>query len=284
MKAAIVALVTAIALVTSVMAQTSPKVLVLPLDGNAPDAQRTALNESVAKLAKSGIAGEVTIGETTFNETASAVGCDPALASCAEQVRTTLAVDELVYGTASTAGGTTTVTVSRVTAGSAPVTQVSVISESDPAENAETGIAPLFGPATVEGSGSETGSGSAERPRPGSSFFDTRERKLGVGIGAGGVLLAAIGLALWSDVGGMQDEIDAAPRETLVQINALKELEDDAAGKAMWGNVLFVGGVAAIAVGGYFLWKDRKNREATTVTPAPAPDGTGMTFVLRGSW
>lgn len=283
MKAAIVALVTAIALVTSVMAQTSPKVLVLPLDGNTPGAQRTALNESVAKLTKTSIAGDVTIGETTFNETASAVGCDPALASCAEQVRTILAVDELVYGTANTSGGTTTVTVSRVTAGSAPKTQVTVISESDSAESAESGIAPLFGPATAEGSGS--GSGSAERPRPGSSFFDTRERKLGVGIGAGGVLLAAIGIALYSEVGGMQDEIDAAPRETLPQINALKELEDDAAGKAMWGNVLFFGGVAAIAVGGYFLWKDRKNRrEATTVTPAPAPDGTGMTFVLRGSW
>src|SRR5204863_4779756 len=127
----IVALVTIIALMTTVLAQASRKVLVLPLDGTASQAQRDALNAAVVKLAKDKLVGDdVTVGETTFNETAAAVGCDPALASCADQVRSTLAVDELVYGTATTENGTTTVTLNRVVAGNpAPKTQISVIGE-----------------------------------------------------------------------------------------------------------------------------------------------------------
>jgi hypothetical protein len=285
MKAAIVALVTALALVSSVMAQSAGKVLVLPLDGNAPEAQRSALNKSVIKLAKAKMGGDVSAGETTFNETASAVGCDPALASCAEQVRTTLAVDELVYGSATTSDGTTTVTVNRVAAGSAPKTQISVISETDPAEQAESGMAPLFDAPAEEGSGS--GSGSATTPpvrgRPGSGFFDTRERKLGVAFGGAGVLGLAIGFALWSSASSLQDDIDTAPRSTLAEINALKDLEDRAGSKALWGNIMVVSGVVLAGVGGYFLWKDHKNRKAS-VAPVPTEAGTGVTFVLRGSW
>jgi len=53
----------------------------------------------VQKLARK-TAGNVANGDTTFAETAAAVGCDPAAADCAETVRTTLGVDELVWGTA----------------------------------------------------------------------------------------------------------------------------------------------------------------------------------------
>jgi hypothetical protein len=283
MKASIVALVTIIALVSSVMAQSGGKVLVLPLDGNASDAQRSALNKSVVKLAKANMGGDVSAGETTFNETASAVGCDPSLASCAEQVRTTLAVDELVYGTANTSDGTTTVTINRVAAGGSPKTQISVISESDPAEQAESGMAPLFGaPAAEEGSGSGSAT-TTPHTRPGSGFFDTKERKLAVAFGGGGILVLAIGLSFWSSAGSLQDDIDTAPRATITEINALKDLEDRAGSKALWGNIMVFGGLALVGVGGYFFWKDRKNRQAA-VAPVPTESGTGMTFVLRGSW
>lgn len=287
MKAAFVSLITIIALMTSVLAQ-STKVLVLPLDGNAPAAQRTALNASVAKLAKDKIGGDVSVGETTFNETAAAVGCSPEQASCAEQVRMTLAVDELVYGTANTANGTTTVTVMRASVGgAAPRTQISVMRETDPAEQAEEGMAPLFAPIDAAGSGSAAGSGegsgSASVPAP--TFFSTTERKLAVGFFAGGVISLVIGLSLWSSASSLQSDIDDDPRSTLAEINALKEKEDEAGGKALWGNIFVVLGIAAGGVGGYFLWKDKKNREnATTITPQPTEAGTGMTFVVRGRW
>ena len=283
MRAAVVSLITIIALMTSVLAQPT-KVLVLPLDGNTPAAQRTALNASVAKLSKDKIGGDVSVGETTFNETAAAVGCSPELASCAEQVRTTLAVDELVYGTANTADGTTTVTVMRASAGAAPRTQISVIRETDRAEEAEGGMAPLFAPEGA-GSGSGEGSGSAAPVPAGPTFFSTTERKLAVGFLAGGAISLVIGFSLWSGASSLQTDIDDHPRTTLVEINDLKALEDEAGGKALWGNVFVVLGIAAGGVGGYFLWKDKKNREnATTITPQPTAAGTGMTFVVRGSW
>ena len=66
--------------------------------------------------------------------------------------------------------------------------------------------------------------------------------------------------------------------------NDLKSLEDRAGSKALWGNIFVVLGIAAGGVGGYFLWKDHKNRTATTITPAPTESGAGMTIVLRGGW
>lgn len=288
MRAAIVALTTVIALVTSATAQ-SRKVLVLPLDGNAPAAHRTSLNDAIVKLAKAKSGGEVTVGDTTFDETAAAVGCNPSETSCAETVRTTLQVDELVYGTATVEEGSTTVMVHRASAGAAPKSQILVIAETDDAAQAASRLEPLYAGTTVStgGGGTEVGPGPGPQPErapAGSGFFDTRERKLGVAFGAGGVVSFLIGFSMWSRAGKLQDEIDSHPDRTLADINNLKELEDRAAGKALWGNVFVVLGLAATGVGGYFLWQDRKNRRAAAVTPAPVEAGTGMTFVLRGQW
>jgi len=281
LRAAIVALFTIIALFTSVVAQPAAKVLVLPLDGNTPQAQRDAINASVVKLAKGSIKGDVTVGETTFNETASAVGCDPALASCAEQVRTTLAVDELVYGTANSADGNTTITVKRASAGQDPRTQHSVIKGTDPPETAEANLQTLFAPS--QGSGSGAGSGSAA-PAVREGIFSTTQGKLAVGLWAGGGLALIAGLSLWSSASGKQDDIDNHPRQTIAEINDLKALEDDAASTANWGNLFVVLGLAAAGAGTYFFIKHRKSREATTVTAAPAPTGDGMGLIVRGAF
>jgi hypothetical protein len=286
MRIAIVAFVTSIALLTSVIAQPR-KVLVLPLDGNAPAAQRGKLNASVAKLAKSKLDGDVTIGDTTFEETAAAVGCDPAQSSCAETVRTTLQVDELVYGSAKTVDGSTTVMITRVSAGSEPRSQISVIGEKDDASAAEAGLEPGFttvaSPVDAAIAANSAGSNAETKKDTGPGFFSTRERKLGVGFGAGGVIALVIGFAYWSSASGMQDDIDSHPDMTLAQIDDLKSLEDDAASKALWGNVFVILGLAATGVGGYYLWKDRKNRRAAALTPAPV-EGGGMTLVLGGRW
>jgi len=282
-RVTIVVLVTIIALLTSVMAG-SRKVLVLPLDGNAPAAQKAKINDSVAKLSKDKIAGDVTIGDATFNETAAAVGCDPAQPSCAKTVRSTPEVHELVYGTANYADGSTKVTVSRASAGSEPSSQSTLLGANDSGEKAADGLGPLFGSTSSSQEGSGSGSGSATGPaQPRRSFFDTKERKLGVAFAAGGVVAIALGLSFWSRASHLQDEINAAPDATLSEIQALRDLEDRAGSKALWGNVFFVVGVAAVGVGGYFLWKDHKDRNAT-VAPVPTEDGSGMSLVFGGRW
>ena len=82
------------------------KVLVLPVDGNADAATRTKLTAHIVRLAK-GLDGEVGTAEATFADTALAVGCDPRAPRCSDEVIATLAVDELVWGTATRDGGQT---------------------------------------------------------------------------------------------------------------------------------------------------------------------------------
>src|ERR1700750_1752566 len=95
------ALVVLVVLVTSVAAGPR-KVLVLPVDGNAPAAQRKSIDAEILKLAKANVDGDVTEGDTTFADTATAVGCSAGQPECAQTVLSTLSVDEFVYGTATT--------------------------------------------------------------------------------------------------------------------------------------------------------------------------------------
>lgn len=286
MKTALVVLVTIIALVGNVVA--GPRsVLVLPLDGNAPAEQMTQLNDSIAKMAKSSGDGDVTIGDTTFSETAAAFGCDPAAPACAETVRSTLAVDELVYGKATTENGTTTVLVYRATPGSIPTARTAVIAETDSGDNVEPVLAPGFGKSTAAPptSGTDAGAVSAttERRQATDNFFDTRERRIGFGLAGGGVIAVVIGFSLWASASSMNDQIEDHPRTTLAQFQDLTELEDRAGTRALWGNLLVGVGVGLGAVGGWYLYKDHQNRGAT-LTPAPVEAGTGMTLVYGGRW
>jgi hypothetical protein len=289
MRSTIVALVTVVALLTSVIAGPR-KVLVLPLDGNAPAAQKAQLNETVRNMAKEKIAGDVTTGEATFAETATAAGCDPAQQACAEQVRAMLSVDELVYGNAKTANGSTTVTVYRASKGSSPTSQITVIPESESGAKAEPGLEPVFGGGSAvvgsdasAGSGSDMGSGSDTSRKPVKNFFDSRDRKIGVGVAAGGVIALVIGVSFWSSKSDLQDQIDNHPTMTLPQLKDLHDLEERAASKALWGNILVGLGLALGATGAYFLYRDHENR-SVTVTPAPVEAGSGMTLVLGGRW
>jgi hypothetical protein len=294
MRSTIVVIILALSLAASVAAGPR-KAIVLPLDGNAPAAQKTQLNASVAKLAKSGIVGSVTIGDATFDETAAAVGCKPEQPACAETVRSTLGVDELVYGTATTENGTTTVTLHRVTKGGQPSSRVAAIGETDAGTQAEGALGPLFPMATPAGSGSDGGgsdgagsgsnlgsdvAGSAGERR---SFFDTRERKVGFALAAGGALALAIGFSMWASKSGLQEDIDNHPTSTLAELQDLARLEDRAATKAMWGNILVGVGLGLGGAGAYYLYKDHQHRK-TTITPVPTEGGTGMTLVLGGRW
>lgn len=289
MRTIIVALVTTIALLANAIAGPR-KVLVLPLDGGAPAEQKAQLHDSIVKLAKAKLDGDVTVGDTTFSETAAAVGCDPQAAECAETVRSTLGVDELVYGDADTADGTTTVTVHRAAANTPAVVQTLAIADSATGDAAQAQLEPAFGsappaataggPADVPADGAAPAPGQAE---PNRNFFDTRERKLGVGLAGGGVLALVIGLSLWSAKSDLQRRIDNHPSRTLDDLNDLTALEDRAGSRALWGNVMVVLGLGLGGAGVYFLYKDHKNRSAT-VTPAPVEAGTGMSVVVSGRW
>jgi hypothetical protein len=269
------------------------KVIVLPLDGNADAAAKTKLNAIVQNLAKS-IPGTVASGDTTLAETASAVGCDPNKTACIDTVLTTLSVDEVVWGTATTENGQTRVVVRRATKGTPAQSQTAIVAAEKP-ESAEPGLSPLFGGTSVaitttnvtnSEAGSAAGSASAPPsppPPPATPATPWSSRKkLGVGLAIGGGALVLLGAALWANESGVQTDINNAPDSTPADIAALKDLESKANGYAWGGNIAMVLGLGAGGYGAYLLWKDYK--EHAIVTPAPPPSGTGMTFVLRGSW
>jgi hypothetical protein len=289
MRSARFGFVIAIALVAATVAAGPRKVLVLPVDGSADPAMRAKLTTVVQDLAKS-VPGDITNGDTTFAETAAAVGCDPNKPACVDTVLGTLAVDEVVWGTATTKDGTTTFVVKRATKGTPPHEQTAILAASEQPEAAEPRIGPLFGVSGVTASGSAAvvgsaelaGSGSAEPSTPSAPIVPwSSQKKLGVGLAAGGAALIVVGVALWASESGVQSDIDAAPNQSASDIQQLKDLESKAQGYAWGGNIAMVLGLGAGGYGAYLLYKDHK--EHAMVTPQPAPGG-GVTFVLRGQF
>lgn len=273
--------VLALVIAWTALASAAPrKVLVLPIDGDADPAQRKQLSAVVLDVAKAD-GGEVALGTTTFSETALAAGCDPLEPACADTVIATLGVDEIVFGTATTSGGQTTLVASRVVKGQPRNDQTIAIAAGDPAERAMPQLRVLYGaPAPAPAGEGSAAPAPAPPAATSDSFFSTRERKIGFGCAAAGGLAVLIGLALWSSESSVQTQIDNAPTNTPAQIQALVSLEDKANGYAWSGNILIVLGLAAGSVGAYYLWEDHQLRATVT----PVAHDTGAAVVIGGTW
>lgn len=247
------------------------RVIVLPLDGNADPAVRTKLSASVDKLAHH-IDGTVTTGDTTFAETAAAVGCDASAPACADTVMTTLSVDEIVYGTATTTNGQTTVVVRRATRGSPPQ-EASVAT--DAPEQLETGVGTLFPGAEQPAPPVPT------KPPPPADRPWSTDRKIGLAATAGGGVLVLLGLVLWNSASDLQSQIDHHATDTPADFADLTSLESSASTRAGVGNFAVLLGVAGLGVGGYFLYRDYRAGQVT-VAPVPVDHGAGVT--IGGRW
>lgn len=277
----LVAVLVVLMMAIGVAAAAPRRVLVLPLDGNAEPALRAKLNLSMQKLARSA-PGTVSIGDTTFSETAAAVGCDPAAPDCAETVRATLGVDELVWGTTTWSNGQTNLVVNRTVANEPTRRASVVIGPQDPPEKADSTLAPLFGgQGTVTEPVGPIGPLKEEPVGPVTPPYDNRKRNTGIIIASAGGVAVLIGLALWSNKSSVQEDIDAAPTDDPEDFARLEELESRAFKYAMIGNVMVLTGLGVGAYGGWMIYQDRKERQMT-VTPQVTP--TSATVMLRGTW
>ncbi|MEJ7600980.1 MAG: hypothetical protein WKG01_23945 [Kofleriaceae bacterium] len=262
------------------------RVLVLPLDGSADAPTRARLTTSVQRLARV-IDGIVLPGDTTFAETAAAVGCDPQVPACADDVRRTLGVDELVYGTANVDQSRITIVLRRKAKGAAARDVTATVSITDTPERVEPALLPLFSvstapvttepvlvPAPVVGEPAQP----PPLPQPTERKPMSRDRKFGIAAVAGGGLLVLFGLAAWSSASSVNDQIDNHDTADYQDFLDLQELESRASTRAWAGNVLVLGGLALGAYGGWLLWRDRDRQ--LTVTPAPIPGGAAVMFSL----
>lgn len=272
---------------TAQVAAAPVTVMVLPVDGDADPALRTGLTTSVEKVVKTGTTEmTVTAGTTSFADTAAAVGCDPATPECAETVRTTLAIDELVYGTAMMKEGQVEVVIRKKVKDKPPEEVTITLPATDAPETIEPTIRPLLGgalPVTCPDNAVPGPDGTCPEkvlPPPPPRRART-DRALGIAslIGSGVLLIG--GLTLWNEKSKKQDAIDAAPTNTLADFQALEALEDDAGKDALYGNLLMLGAVAAGAVGVYLIRRDRKTqRDAVMVTPAVTPTSAGVWITI----
>ncbi len=268
-------------MVATTVAEAAPRrVLVLPLDGNAEPTLRNRLNLSLQKLVRSK-SPNATVGDTTFSETAAAVGCDPGAPTCAETVRSTLTVDELVWGTATWSAGETNLVVYRAVA-KQPTSSVSVLlGPQDPPDKADATLEPL-----LDGQASTAPVPDPIEPVPPEPVEpvppkNNRKRNTGIIIASGGGLVLLIGIALWSNKSGVQDDIDSAPTDDPDDFARLEELESRAFKYAMAGNVMVLAGLGVGAYGGWLIYQDHKERRMV-VTPQVTP--TSATVMLRGTW
>ena len=258
------------------------RVLVLPLDGNADPTTRNMLNASAQKLAKGGSAGAtVTVGDATFDETAAAVGCLPKEPKCAQQVRTTLGVDELIYGTATTdPNGATTVTIRRASvADDPPKETTATVQQGDTADKADAALGPAFGQQTVVPDQPPPPPPPEEPKGP---PVDHTRRNIGIACATGGGVVFLIGLALWASASSTQDDIDSAPTMTAKQLVALRDLEDKAQRYAIGGDFMIVAGLALGGYGAWVLYKDHKEKQNVIVTPTVTPTAAGVS--VGGVW
>ena len=111
--------------------------------------------------------------------------------------------------------------------------------------------------------------------------YDNRKRNKGIILAAGGGVALVIGLVLWSNKSGVQEDIDAAPTNTPDDFARLEELESRAFKYAMVGNVMVLTGLAVGGYGGWIIYQDRKERRAV-VTPMITPTTGGV--AVGGIW
>jgi len=286
------AIICLVLLAGTVLAQPAPApaakhtVIVLPIDGDADEALRNALTAAIEKSAKTDPTAEVKQGgTTTFGDMATAVGCDPATPACAETVRGTLRVDEVVYGTATkTADGKIKVVVRKKLKDKDPEEVTTTLQPADPADKIEPVVQPLVGgpvtpPVTCPDSATPGPDGKCPVEKPKKKPVNQARVLSTAGMIAGGVLVLA-GFGSWSSASGLQGDIDDSPTPmTSNDFDRLKDLEDRASSRAWTGNVLVVGGLA-LAGYSYYRFRKAKRADTTTVTPTPVPGG-GAAVVIR---
>lgn len=297
-------------LVCTTVAHAAPHtVLVLRAEGSADAATRTSVDSHVLRLAKH-IDAKVDAGDITLTDAAAAAGCNAADASCKDEILMTFAVDEMVTTTATATPGGVTVTVRRLTKGTAPkAAQTTFATGAAPEASLDADIGPLFGlaakqpapdpqpqpqptpepttpPATAQ---PPVDTVAQMHPEPAPMLTtpegvrpDRRLQKIGMAAGAGLVLL---GIVMWGAASSKQSEIDDAPVNTPADFVRLRELEQDADGLAGGGNLFFLGGVALGGISAYYYWKKGRLARAQTarITPTVFPHGAGVVLTFGGA-
>jgi hypothetical protein len=135
-------LVAALALVPRLAAAEPHKVLVLQSEGRADAGLRAKIDAAIARLAGAAHL-QASVGELTFADAATAVGCRPDAPSCKDEVISMLSVDEIVLTTVTQKPGGVEIAVQRIARGGAERDATMLLATGASPDKLE-GISPLF--------------------------------------------------------------------------------------------------------------------------------------------
>lgn len=282
-------------------------VQVLKTQGKLDATTRAQVDAAILKFAR--LDATATPGDITFAEAAAAVGCQPEVVACREEVRAMLAVDEVIYATAEKQRGGIDVTVYRIGAGGTSREMTTTIAPGQPADQLD-GIAPLFmttrpsspapeptpepgaaptapAAAPLENDGGDSQPAAEPSPTPGQPQVDAptwRHRRLELTGMIGGGAMVFVGLMCWGGAADIQGQIDDAPTATRAQLDALQDLEDRGDTYSALGNVLFLGGAIIGGISTYYFIKDRRRaRSGMTAQIMPTVLDHGAGFAIGGT-
>lgn len=289
--------------------------VVLKADGNASADIKAKVAAQVLRLAKN-VDASTELGEVTFSDAATAVGCSGDETRCRNDVVGTMAVDEFVSITVTALpNGDTHVAVRRVPkAGAIRDAQTTILAGQSIEPNMATSVGPIFGvrpksptPSTVTSPRPEADTLGepplqpsappapappapqpiAVTPSEGASQTEATGRshsaKPIIGLAIGGALITT-GVILWSQAAATQSDIDSAPTRSSTDFRYLRDLESRGEAFANVGNALFITGAVVAGVSGYFLWRDRRaTGEHAYIGPAVFNRGAGIALTIGGT-
>lgn len=281
-------------------------VVVMSFQGHDAAKVRSAVS---AALESSG--HPVTSGDTSFDDAAVLIGCDPKSDACAEEVLSTLSIDEAVFGSSTRSGE---ITISRIERGK-PRRQARV--KLEPGQSLSAAVTPAVqklydepsarpAPAAAAPPNSEPAvERIAKRPvsgrsgRRGEAELSASEaggsrpyRTWAIVSWSAAGVAATAGLLFWINAGDLQDDIDRAPTDTQADLNELRDLEDRAESSSDWGNAMMVVGAGLAGVGTYLWVKDRRSQRTSSARAALAPSlspslfpggGAGLVLTFGGN-
>jgi len=274
-------------------ADNEPRVLVIPVTGEAPKKLGALIKDVEAALSDG--AGKTTpnVAKATasLDDTAVIVGCDPKEKDCLDQVAAALNVDQLLIADISTSGQDAVVDLTAVTREADPVQQsftIHATTRADDLKKLEDAVPVMLeaGEARVQEAHKVVPPPPPPPPPPHPVVVTPppppphATSRLPLYVAGGGAAVAAIGSVFWMLESSKQDQIDAAPTRTGADLDRLASLESSAKLYANVGNVAVIAGGVAIAAGvGWYIYEKRHGHEVT-VTPTAG----GAAVTIGGTW
>jgi hypothetical protein len=286
----------ALAVVLAGTATARADTLVFPVEG-ADGAASARLTRALLAAAED---DRPRLADTALGEAASLLECSAAERACLDSMAQAMNASALLAASVRPAGGTQLA--ARITyhrRGEAPRTrdvelpadpeaaapvlerQARALIAGDSAPAADPPSAPAAAAAPVTSAGAAPG----ERDT-GAGFSFGRVRPWTWAVAGTGVVLLGVGAVFAGKASGLEDDVNAAPRDTVADLEHLRDLEDEGEQATSISNALLLGGgVAALAGAGLILWQGftpsaEERGRALTLSPAPLRGGAGL--VLSG--